>query len=1188
MTLPSAVFGAGGSAMWSSTPQDANWVPTSGDTNWSTGANDFPGNTTGTTNSDLATFNNASSQLTITTAASLNIDNISFDTAAGNYTIGSVGGSSLLLTSAGEIQILSTLTSTNAVETVNAPLIIEGAGGTYTFANNSANGTGADDGTLDFGGGITGGASGATVLTLTGSNTNANTIAGIIGNGSATSLAVTKSGAGTWVLTGANIYTGTTTLTGGTLQLSGGNNRLLNTGSVSFTGSSTLNIGSTSQTLASLAMSNGVTGTVNGSSGTLTITGSSFAVGGTGSGTSQTLNMSGLTTFNYNNSSGTLEVDGSNNGVSAGSSGTVTLAATNTITASSFGVGGLFESNNTSVDTGTVNLGTTNTINADTITICTSRSEGTLEYPTGTSNPTLNIYGSNGTGRAANFYVGYAGAPAVSGSQQGTVDLTSNVTGTSTLNALVGNLTIGSDIRASPAGSNSVITAGTFLMGAGTLDATSITIGQNLTGLSGAGGSTSTTGTLTVGGGTVKVGTLYLGDQQVSGTTAPITATFNLNSGATLEATTIANGTGTGTAAGVVRTFNWNSGTIENYLGNSALSETETNLTISAGPTWTLASTGTHAFDIDSGFTGTVSAVLAGTGGTLVDAGPGTLILAAANTYTGSTTVSAGTLQIGNGTAGSISSSSALVMAGGTFGLLGKTSGTTSQTVASLSLNADTASAISLNPNTAAGGTGTTLTITSGTLTTGAGAALNFNYAAGTTNGSTVGNDIVVFGTSPTLASGIIGGGYTVTDTGGTGFATVNGSKQVVRLADNGTSGLPVSGGSSTTNYFIDSTYSTTNTGAAGSLVEALSSNVSANTVTINTTNLSSGANLALGTNALTITSGGGFAFAGANPYTISATGAGGITTSSAGGALIFNNFNSSSTGVTMSAPILANGTNAVTFTGAGVTILQGASTYTGGTTIGSGTVRANSGTTSLGTGALTINSGGTLGGNGSVGNATNALTVNAGGTIAAGSSSTTTGTLTTGNETWNAGGAYSWKAASLLGPSSTTNAARGTGASGTTGQTNSWDDVAMSALSVSSLGGSNSSFTINISDTSTLSPPTYNTYSWIIAQSTAAVTPPTGYNVFVNSGTANSNLLVAGGSGGSAAFALNTSGFAESGSGATTALSAFTLELVSNGSGGDNLVLDYTSAPEPGTAMLVLSGALPILLRRRRRTGKK
>jgi len=93
--------------------------------------------------------------------------------------------------------------------------------GTYAIANNSSNGTGAGAGTLNIGGAISGGAAGATVLSLGGSNTNSNPISGTIGNGSATSLALTKGDAGTWTLTKAPAYTGVTTISGGSLDIVG-------------------------------------------------------------------------------------------------------------------------------------------------------------------------------------------------------------------------------------------------------------------------------------------------------------------------------------------------------------------------------------------------------------------------------------------------------------------------------------------------------------------------------------------------------------------------------------------------------------------------------------------------------------------------------------------------------------------------------------------------------------------------------------------------------------------------------------------------------------------------------------------------------------------------------------------------------------------------------------------------------
>jgi autotransporter-associated beta strand protein len=200
------------------------------DGNWSTIANwgsDVPGATAGTTNTDTATFAAAiantwgdSALNPIVIDADRNIKSITFSGSSGSYFVGSTGGNALLLTSGGTIQNIAS----NKVVTIDAPLVIQGASGTYTFNSGSSSTI------LNFGGAITGGAAGNTVLTLSNAFNTLNTISGIIANGSATSLAVTMGGSnGTWILTGSNTYTGATTVTRGTLRVRGADGALAST-----------------------------------------------------------------------------------------------------------------------------------------------------------------------------------------------------------------------------------------------------------------------------------------------------------------------------------------------------------------------------------------------------------------------------------------------------------------------------------------------------------------------------------------------------------------------------------------------------------------------------------------------------------------------------------------------------------------------------------------------------------------------------------------------------------------------------------------------------------------------------------------------------------------------------------------------------------------------------------------------
>ena len=114
------------------------WTGSGADGNWSTLLNwngAVPGSTAVTNNADTATFNaaiantwgNAVGNPVVIDSTTQNIGGISFTQAAGNYFLGSTVGNALKLSSGGTIQILSGLTSTNAVETVNAPLSLYGS-----------------------------------------------------------------------------------------------------------------------------------------------------------------------------------------------------------------------------------------------------------------------------------------------------------------------------------------------------------------------------------------------------------------------------------------------------------------------------------------------------------------------------------------------------------------------------------------------------------------------------------------------------------------------------------------------------------------------------------------------------------------------------------------------------------------------------------------------------------------------------------------------------------------------------------------------------------------------------------------------------------------------------------------------------------------------------------------------------
>jgi len=283
---------------------DATWLGgTSGawnnNANWSAA---FPN-----LSSDDATFNADTPNSVITLGADITIGSIIFDTAnCEAYTINS--GNKFILAGSGSITVNSAVTTT---QTINTILQLGGNGGaaTYNLVNNS---TTAGQ-SLTYGGGITGGSggtAGAKVLAVSGAG-NIN-LGGIISNGGATNVSLTKSGNGILTLSNVNTYTGTTSISAGTLTVGSGgviNNANTAGGTGSISGGTLRIDGGTAKFNTAASGDTGLqVGTTTAgnvvvtNSGTLAISTGRLILGGSGagSGTSTFTQDSGVTTVASN------------------------------------------------------------------------------------------------------------------------------------------------------------------------------------------------------------------------------------------------------------------------------------------------------------------------------------------------------------------------------------------------------------------------------------------------------------------------------------------------------------------------------------------------------------------------------------------------------------------------------------------------------------------------------------------------------------------------------------------------------------------------------------------------------------------------------------------------------------------------------------------------------------------------
>ena len=296
-------------------------------------------------------------------------------------------------------------------------------------------------------------------LTLTGT-TSGNIFAGALADNGSGALALTKSGTGRWILAGSNTYSGTTTISAGTLQVGNGgttgtlgSGAVVNNATLTFLRSDALTVGNTITG----------TGTINQSgAGTTTLSGSAAAAATnvvlgtlqvTGSLTTPTVALTATTTLDVR---GSVEAAGSTTATITGSTGvdTVLVASGATLRATGdFGNGSdvLDVSGTVNTGAGTLSLGGSN----DTLTIRDGANVvGTLDGGTGTNTLNTAIAGTASLGAVTNFQT-------LLKTSGGTLNINGpGVSGFTTVNVSGGTLNVGA------AGSVSGATATTVASGA--------------------------------------------------------------------------------------------------------------------------------------------------------------------------------------------------------------------------------------------------------------------------------------------------------------------------------------------------------------------------------------------------------------------------------------------------------------------------------------------------------------------------------------------------------------------------------------------------------------------------------------------------------------------------------------------------------------------------------------------------
>ncbi|MEI9898645.1 MAG: autotransporter-associated beta strand repeat-containing protein [Chthoniobacter sp.] len=784
----------------------------------------------------------------------------------------------------------------------------------------------------------------------------------IDGHGSTISLS--KSGAGTWTLTGENTFTGTVSVAQGTLVFSNAANLGAGTGAIAIGSSSTTSgiltyagAGITMTRAVSLAATSTGGATIN-SSGT----GALIWQGNvSNAGTTKTFTLGGTYTDSDNTFSGTISV-GTGNFAKTGA-GTWVLTAANTFVNTTIG--------SSTVAGGTLRLTGAGTLGSGALTI----NSGTLETQ-GTANPTITTLTMGG---------GPAGSSSTIDLDAGhTLTLGGNVTFSATNNDLTSTIT---------GGVGSILDFGgavrTFTVGNSTAAGTDLLIDTNVTAQNG--------GLIKAGAGTLVLAgsnTLSSIEIQAGALVAPLgTTNLVLNGGVYETNGTFARNLGTGAnevqwTAGANGGFSAQGGALTVTLNGGAPLVWGTTPSFVSGVgqllsgsvssdnvvTWTndidlnntaVAATRTIQVLDDTGSTAdktVFSGVLSGSGAgavTLAKSGNGVLELQGNNTFVGTVAASAGTLQFSSvnnlGAAGN-----ALSLTGGTLQFIGTGGATLSGTLA------------------AATATSTISNIGTGTL--------QFTGAV------SMSNNLNLNGTSPiaftnTLVNTASTGTITVNDTAGATFNNINltdsstGRTVNISVADGVTAtvnGVIANGGTGSSAFRKDGPGLLILNGANTFTNEL---RLNQGTLQINTTpaGLQTSTNSIVFNNAnilgatSTLVLNADYNLAGGIAYVGNSSNAQGTATITGPGKLNLNGtrtfdvrLSDDPTGKLVIATEMANGTAAggVTKTRYGTLVLTGNNTFTGPTTASEGTLvldySTNTGSKISATGLLSVG-GGTL-----------------------------------------------------------------------------------------------------------------------------------------------------------------------------------------------------------------------------------